>query len=64
MFFPEKESTIPRCDQQDDSEKVELEVPPNAPQGGDKIPHSSSEDHIEETNSDSHDIPSSEEQQT
>jgi len=55
---------IPTCDQQDDSVKVELEVPSNAPQDGDTVPYSSSEDHIEETNSDSYGIPSSEEQHT
>ena len=42
---------------------MELEVHSNAPQGGDTIPHFRIEDHTEETNFDSHDIPSSEEQQ-
>jgi len=56
MFFPRNESAIPACDQQENSEKVEVEVPSNAPQGGDTVPHSRNEDHTEETNSDSHDI--------
>ena len=42
---------------------MELEVPSNAPQGGDIVPHFSIVDHTEETNFDRHDIPSSEEQQ-
>ena len=62
MFFPRKEYVVPACDQPDDSEKVKLEVP-STPQGGDTIRHPSSEDHTEETNYDSYDIPSSEEQQ-
>jgi len=64
MFFPREKPVIPTFDQQDDNEKVELEIPSNAPQGGDILPHSSSKDHTEETNFDSHDIASSGEQQT
>jgi len=40
---------------------VELEVPSNVPQGEDVVSHSSSEDHIEETNPNNLDIPSSKE---
>jgi len=46
MFLLEKEFAILIGNLQDDSEKVELEVPSYAPQGGDSVPHSSSEDHI------------------
>jgi len=64
MFFPRKECAIPTCDQHNDSQKMKLEVPSNASQGGDTIPHFSIEHHTEETNFDNHDIQSSEEQQT
>ena len=64
MFFPGSDSAIPTYDQPDNKEKVELNVASNAPQGGDIVPHSRSKDHTEESNFDSHDVPSPEEQQT
>jgi len=61
MFFPRQESVIPTGNLQDDSEKVELEVPSYASQGRNSIPHSSTEDRTEETNSIVHHISSSKE---
>jgi len=43
---------------------VELEVSAYVPQGEDSVPHSSSEDHIEEINPDIHDMPSYKEHHT
>jgi len=43
---------------------VELEVPSYAPQGGNTVPHSSSEDYIEEINPNIYDILNSKEHQT
>jgi len=64
MFFPGQESAIPTGELLENCEKVELEVPSNVAQGGYAVPHSSSEDHIEETNPNNLDIPSSKELQT
>jgi len=64
MLFPGQRSTIPTSNLQDDSDKVELKVSSYAPQGGDSVPHSSSEDHIEEINPDIYDIHSFEDYQT
>jgi len=64
MFFPGQEFTILAGNLQNNNEKVELEVSSYAPQGGDSVSHSSSKDHIEETNPNIHDTPSSEDHQT
>ena len=64
MFYPGKESAVSTGDQQDDNRKLELKVHSNVPQGGDAASHCISEDHIEETNPNSLDIPNSEELQT
>ena len=50
MFYLGKEFAISIDEQQDDNGKMEFEVPSNVPQGGDTVSHSSSEDHIQETN--------------
>jgi len=57
MFSPGEKSTISLDEQQD---TIQINVPTNIPQGGGTLPHSSSEVHFEETNSN---IPISEELQ-
>jgi len=49
MFSPWKESVVTGS-QEDVSEKLEFEIPTGAPQGGDTLPHSSSEVQSEKIN--------------
>ena len=51
MFSPGEKSNISSDDKQDSSDKVEIEVSTNVPQGGDTSPYSSSEVHFKESNS-------------
>ena len=64
MFFPRQESAIHTGDLQDDCEKVELEVPSYAPEGGGSVPHSNNKDHTKEIKPDICDSPSSKDHHT